>query len=65
MRGKSALLISHVLPEVERLCARVAVLNEGCLIHLGPLGNLTRDPATGAARPLEDALRELYEGPVP
>jgi ABC-2 type transport system ATP-binding protein len=59
--GRTVLLVSHVLTEVEQLCDRVAVLACGRLVHLGPLSSLTRDPATGATRPLEDALRPLYE----
>jgi ABC-2 type transport system ATP-binding protein len=58
-RGRTVLMVSHVLTEVERLCDRAAVLVEGRLVHLGPLPELTRD-ATGAARPLEQALQDLY-----
>jgi ABC-2 type transport system ATP-binding protein len=59
-QGRSVLLVSHVLTEVEQLCDRVAVLVEGRLVFTGPLAELTHDPATGAARPLEKALQELY-----
>jgi ABC-type multidrug transport system ATPase subunit len=54
------LLVSHVLAEVERLCDRVAVLREGRLIHDGAMAGLIREQATGSARPLEQALQELY-----
>ncbi len=64
-RGHTVLLVSHVLSEVEQLCDRVAVLVAGKLRHLGPLAGLTRDPITGEGRPLEQALRELYEAPPP
>jgi ABC-2 type transport system ATP-binding protein len=60
-RGRSVLLVSHVLTEVERLCDSVAVLVEGRLIHTGPLSALIRDRQTGATRSLEQALQELYE----
>jgi ABC-2 type transport system ATP-binding protein len=56
-RGRTVLLVSHVLAEVEQVCDRVAVLTEGRLTHLGPVGALTRD--TG--RSLEQAVQELYE----
>ena len=59
--GKTVLLVSHVLTEVEELCDRVAVLVAGKVAHAGPLADLTRDPRTGAARTLEAALRPLYE----
>jgi ABC-2 type transport system ATP-binding protein len=59
--GKTVLLVSHVLTEVEELCDRAAVLVAGRLVHEGPLADLLRDPATGGRRPLEAALRPLYE----
>ncbi len=60
-RGRTVLLVSHVLTEVERVSDRVAVLVGGRLVHTGPLTGLTRDPNTGAARPLEMALQQFYE----
>jgi ABC-2 type transport system ATP-binding protein len=62
-RGRSVLLVSHVLAEVEQVCDRVGVIVAGRLAYVGPLADLKRDPATGAARPLEQALRELYDRP--
>jgi ABC-2 type transport system ATP-binding protein len=64
-QGRSVLLVSHVLAEVEHVCDRVAVVVGGRLAHLGRLADLTRDPTTGTARPLEQALQELYEKPLP
>jgi len=61
-RGRTVLLISHVLSEVERLCDRVGVLVEGRLRHVGPLAELTRPDGNGESRPLEAALHELYAG---
>jgi ABC-2 type transport system ATP-binding protein len=58
--GKTVLLVSHVLSEVEELCDTVAVLVEGKIVHTGPLQSLVRDPG-GAKRPLETALKPLYE----
>ncbi len=59
--GRTVLLVSHVLPEVESLCDRVAVLRNGKLVFLGKVAELTRDTA-GGPRSLEDGLRHLYEG---
>jgi ABC-2 type transport system ATP-binding protein len=53
-RGRSVLLVSHVLNEVEQLCDRVAVVVGGRLVFTGPLPKLTGD------RPLEKVLQELY-----
>lgn len=57
--GRTVLLVSHVLPEVEQLCDRLAVLKRGTLAFLGRTGELTTK--NGHPRPLEDALHELYE----
>ncbi len=60
-RGRTVLLVSHLLSEVELLCDRLAVLVGGRLVFLGPTAELTRDPATGGHRPLEEALRDVYQ----
>jgi ABC-2 type transport system ATP-binding protein len=58
--GKAVLVVSHTLGEVAKVCDRLAVLAEGRLAHLGPLGALRRDPVTGKERELEAALRPFY-----
>jgi ABC-2 type transport system ATP-binding protein len=58
--GKAALIVSHSLDEVARVCDRVAVLVEGCLAHLGPADALRPEPVTGEDRGLEAALRPFY-----
>jgi ABC-2 type transport system ATP-binding protein len=63
-RGLTVLLVSHVLADVEPLCHRVAVLVGGRLAYLGTVAELTHDPATGNACPLDDALERLCQGPV-
>lgn len=50
-RGRTVLLVTHALAEVEALCSRVAVLDRGRLRHVGPVSELKR--------PLEDAMQEL------
>jgi len=58
-RGRAVLLVSHLLPEVEQLCDRVAVLVSGQLRYLGSIADLT-----GAGAPsLEQALEDLYDLP--
>jgi ABC-2 type transport system ATP-binding protein len=39
-RGASVFLSSHVLPEVERVCDRVAIIREGRLISVDDIGGL-------------------------
>jgi ABC-2 type transport system ATP-binding protein len=56
-RGRTVILVSHVLTEVEQVCDRAAVVVGGRLAHLGPLKALVGD----GARSLEAALQELYE----
>lgn len=55
-RGKSVLIVSHILPDAEALCDRVGVLKGGRLAFLGTVGELTG----GGASSLEDALAGLY-----
>ena len=61
--GKTVLLVSHVLAEVEELCDRVAVLVAGTVVHSGMIADLLKDGA-GVRRSLEAALRPLYEKEV-
>jgi ABC-2 type transport system ATP-binding protein len=60
--GKTVLLVSHVLSEVEQTCDRVAVIVNGSVVKDAAVAELTRDPKTGHSRPLEHVLRPLYEG---
>lgn len=55
-RGRTVLLISHVLTEVEQLADRMAVVVEGKLVSTGPLPRAGQDPA----RSLEQTLKDLY-----
>lgn len=59
-RGKTVLLISHVLSEIEQLCDRAAVLAGGRLVFQGTLAELQRSDA-GPPRSLEESLQALYK----
>jgi ABC-2 type transport system ATP-binding protein len=52
--GKTVLMVSHALPEVDELCPRAAVVVEGTLVFDGALADLK------AGRTLEVALHDLY-----
>ena len=45
--GRTVLLATHRLEEAERLCDRVAILNQGTLLALGTLPDLRRQAAPG------------------
>lgn len=63
-RGKTVFLNSHLLLEVELICDRVAILDRGRLLRIGPVEELTRSEneyrvrASGAA---EEVLRIVRE----
>ena len=60
-RGRTVVLVSHSLAEVERLCDRVAVLVQGRLAFAGRIADLGREQG-GGGKPLADALQQLYKG---
>lgn len=61
-RGKTIFLNSHLLSEVERLCDRVGILEEGRLVREGTVEELTRTRNLFAIKtegPVESALDSL------
>jgi ABC-2 type transport system ATP-binding protein len=59
--GKSVLLSSHILSEVERLCDRVGVIMKGRLIKTGTLDELKQDVAgESGAGSVPDSMEELF-----
>jgi ABC-2 type transport system ATP-binding protein len=60
--GRTVVLVSHVLPEVEQLCDRVAVIVGGALAFEGTVSDLTRSDS--GPQTLEQALAELYGKPA-
>lgn len=41
-RGKTIVMASHILDEVEKVCSHVAILRKGELLKYGPVGSLLR-----------------------
>ncbi|HVC95180.1 MAG TPA: ABC transporter ATP-binding protein [Pirellulales bacterium] len=60
-RGRSVILVSHAIGDVEQLCDRVAVLREGKLVFDGQIDELTHSAEGAATGPLERALEPLYD----
>ncbi len=60
--GKTVVLVSHVLTEVEELCDELAVVVGGRLAYRGSLNQLVGAPGPGR-KPLEAALKSLYTSP--
>lgn len=42
-KGATVLFSSHILPEVQRLCSRVAIIREGVIVTVKDLGDLRRE----------------------
>jgi ABC-2 type transport system ATP-binding protein len=69
---RTILLTTHYIEEAERLCDRVAIIDEGKIVALGaPRGALPRNrgsqtnPVAGAHRCSGSQARRLEPGPVP
>ncbi len=67
--GHTAILVSHQLSDVERLCDRVAVLRGGKMAFVGPVAKLAtglsdseRKAAIAPNPQFEDALEPFYAG---
>jgi ABC-2 type transport system ATP-binding protein len=56
-RGCSVLMSSHVLSEVERVCDRIAIVNEGQIVASGTVAELVRP-----GEDLEDAFVRVVRG---
>jgi ABC-2 type transport system ATP-binding protein len=61
--GKTVLLVSHVLPEVEELCDELAVIVAGKIAYRGRMADLVG--AGDGKKSLEAALRGLYHQGAP
>jgi ABC-type multidrug transport system ATPase subunit len=59
--GKSVLLSSHILMEIERLCDRVGIIMKGCLLKTGTLDELKQHAAASEKDgKLPDTMEELF-----
>lgn len=60
--GKSVLLSSHILSEVEKLCDRVGIIRQGQIIETGTLGelrHLTRNTIVAETKEKINGLKEM------
>jgi ABC-2 type transport system ATP-binding protein len=59
--GRTVIVSSHLLGEVEQTCTHVVVMHRGRLVSDGPVGDLlgARSPANGSGPRLEDAFMDL------
>jgi ABC-2 type transport system ATP-binding protein len=65
-QGKTAILVSHNMADVGRLCDEVAILRAGQVAYAGHLRELLDDdPADFSAETLQEALEPLYAGVSP
>ena len=62
-QGKTIILASHVLDEVEKICTHVAIIKKGKLLATGAIGSILRDqPTVEAAAPDIDKLFQFLSG---
>jgi ABC-2 type transport system ATP-binding protein len=58
--GRSALLVTHMVSDAERLCDKIAVIVGGRLVYFGAPSGLTHKTDAARGPSLEGALRGLY-----
>ncbi|MDY6985356.1 MAG: ABC transporter ATP-binding protein [Candidatus Thermoplasmatota archaeon] len=65
--GKTIFLSSHILPEVQKLCDRVCIINEGSVVSVDSVSNLSKEVSALRARigllePLPGEVLKTIEG---
>ena len=60
-QGKTVLLSSHILSEVEKLCDRVAIIREGKIIERGTLDELRHLTRTNLTIQTKESIINLHE----
>jgi ABC-2 type transport system ATP-binding protein len=58
-RGKTIILASHLLDEVQKVCTHFSILRKGNLIHTGPVEEVNAGSETIEVRADEERLNEL------
>ena len=62
-RGKTILMASHILDEVEKICSHVAIIKEGALLATGTVGNIIGgDIQIEISSNQNDKLKEILSG---
>jgi ABC-2 type transport system ATP-binding protein len=62
-QGKTAILVSHSMADVGRLCDELVVLRGGQIAYRGKLADLTGEgPGDGNLETLQEALEPIYAG---
>ena len=59
--GKTIILASHLLDEVQKVCTHFAVLNKGNLVHYGPVGAVGAGVETVEVSAEAEGLEELLK----
>ncbi len=62
LKGRTTIIVSHALADVELLCDRVAVLRNGRLAKVAKTTELTGALSNRESRSLENALAPMYAG---
>ena len=57
--GKTIILASHLLDEVQKVCSHFAILRKGNLIHSGPVDDVTRGTETVEVKADSEELNTL------
>ncbi len=57
--GKTIILASHLLDEVQKVCSHFAILKKGNLIHNGPVVDVSKGSETVEVRADSESLNEL------
>ena len=63
-RGTTIFITSHVMEVIEKLCSRVAIINNGQIVAEGTLNQLRAAAQTGSDTSLEDVFLKLVDARV-